>query len=85
MGPQVGDSNREHNSTPLRPDLISSQPAIIALISGAFLAGSTNIGEFLVFRFFAGAAAFMILAAVPVWLQSPAERIGNSQDADLDV
>ncbi|KIW14757.1 hypothetical protein PV08_07542 [Exophiala spinifera] len=43
-------------------------PAIIAVISGAFLAGSTNIGEFLLFRFFAGAAAFMILAAVPIWM-----------------
>ncbi|KIX01162.1 uncharacterized protein Z518_08887 [Rhinocladiella mackenziei CBS 650.93] len=43
-------------------------PAIIALVSGAFLAGGTNIGEFLLFRFFAGAAAFMILAAVPIWM-----------------
>ncbi|KAK5051348.1 hypothetical protein LTR84_003000 [Exophiala bonariae] len=43
-------------------------PAIIAVVSGAFLAGSTNIGQFLLFRFFAGAAAFMILAAVPIWM-----------------
>ncbi|OAP58544.1 hypothetical protein AYL99_07634 [Fonsecaea erecta] len=43
-------------------------PAVIAIVSGAFLAGSTNIGEFLLFRFFAGAAAFMILAAVPIWM-----------------
>ncbi|KAL6241017.1 hypothetical protein RBB50_012112 [Rhinocladiella similis] len=43
-------------------------PAFIAVVSGAFLAGSTNIGEFLLFRFFAGAAAFMILAAVPIWM-----------------
>jgi MFS family permease len=32
------------------------------------LAGSTNIAEFLVFRFVAGASAFMILAAVPIWM-----------------
>jgi MFS family permease len=38
------------------------------LISGAVLAGSTNIAVFLVFRFFAGAGAFMILAAVPIWM-----------------
>jgi MFS family permease len=40
--------------------------AILAIISGAVLAGSTNIIEFIIFRFVAGAAAFMILAAVPV-------------------
>lgn len=40
--------------------------AILAIISGAILAGSTNIAEFLVARFIAGASAFMILAAVPV-------------------
>ena len=32
------------------------------------MAGSTNFAEFLVFRFFAGAGAFMILAAVPIWM-----------------
>jgi hypothetical protein len=37
-------------------------------VSGAFLAGSTNIGEFLFFRFVSGAGTFMILAAVPVRL-----------------
>lgn len=42
------------------------QSAIIAIISGALLAGSTRIEVFLVFRFFAGASAFMSLAAVPV-------------------
>jgi MFS family permease len=43
-----------------------SQSSILAIISGAVLAGSTNIAEFLVMRFIAGASAFMILAAVPV-------------------
>ncbi|KAK3716662.1 hypothetical protein LTR37_006292 [Vermiconidia calcicola] len=42
--------------------------ALLCLISGAVLAGSTNIAVFLVFRFFAGAGAFMILAAVPIWM-----------------
>ncbi|KIW49678.1 hypothetical protein PV05_11332 [Exophiala xenobiotica] len=42
--------------------------AILCVISGAFLAGSTNIGEFIFFRFIAGAGAFMILAAVPIWM-----------------
>jgi MFS family permease len=32
------------------------------------LAGSTNIAEFLVFRFVAGASAFMILAAIPLYM-----------------
>jgi hypothetical protein len=44
------------------------QSAALCMISGAVLAGSTNIAVFLVFRFFAGAGAFMILAAVPIWM-----------------
>jgi hypothetical protein len=36
------------------------------MVSGAFLAGSVHIAMFLVFRFIAGAGAFMVLAAVPV-------------------
>lgn len=32
------------------------------------MAGSVHIAMFLVFRFFAGAGAFMILAAVPIWM-----------------
>ena len=39
---------------------------MLALISGAFLAGSVHIGMFLAFRFVAGAGAFMVLAAVPI-------------------
>lgn len=42
--------------------------ALYCLISGAFLAGSVHIAMFLVFRFVAGAGAFMILAAVPIWM-----------------
>jgi MFS family permease len=44
------------------------QSAILILVSGALLAGSVHIGMFLAFRFFAGAGAFMILAAVPIWM-----------------
>jgi MFS family permease len=46
--------------------LTLSQSASLAMISGAFLAGSVHIGMFLAFRFVAGAGAFMILAAVPI-------------------
>lgn len=45
----------------------TTQPAIVAVISGALLAGSVNVGMFIAFRFFAGAAAFMLLAAVPLY------------------
>ena len=63
--PRSGESlNQLFNDMPL----ISSQSAALAIISGAVLAGSTNIAEFLVFRFVAGASAFMILAAVPIWM-----------------
>jgi MFS family permease len=40
----------------------------VSYLSGAFLAGSINIGEFIVLRFIAGASAFMILAAIPIWM-----------------
>ena len=42
--------------------------AVITIISGALLAGSVHIGMFIAFRFVSGAGAFMILAAVPVWM-----------------
>ncbi|KAK6433487.1 hypothetical protein LTR95_010332 [Oleoguttula sp. CCFEE 5521] len=42
--------------------------ALIVLISGALLAGSVNVGMFIAFRFFNGAGAFMILSAVPIWM-----------------
>ena len=47
---------------------MGGQSALLCLISGAVLAGATNVAVFLVFRFFAGAGAFMILAAVPIWM-----------------
>ncbi|KIX98805.1 uncharacterized protein Z520_05266 [Fonsecaea multimorphosa CBS 102226] len=40
--------------------------AILAIVSGAIMAGSVNVGMFIAFRFVAGASAFMILAAVPI-------------------
>lgn len=43
---------------------------MLNVISAAFMAGSTNIGEFIFFRFVAGASAFMILGAVPVYTQA---------------
>lgn len=42
--------------------------AAITILSGALLAGSVHIGMFIAFRFVSGAGAFMILAAVPVWM-----------------
>jgi MFS family permease len=42
--------------------------AILIVVSGAFMAGSTNMGEFIFFRFISGAGSFMILAAVPIWM-----------------
>jgi MFS family permease len=40
----------------------------ITIFSGALLAGSVDVGMFIFFRFVSGAGAFMILAAVPVWM-----------------
>jgi sugar porter (SP) family MFS transporter len=42
--------------------------AVITILAGALLAGSVHIAMFIVFRFVSGAGAFMILAAVPVWM-----------------
>jgi MFS family permease len=42
--------------------------ALITLLSGALLAGSVHVAMFIVFRFFSGAGAFMILSAVPIWM-----------------
>ncbi|KAF2677245.1 MFS transporter [Lentithecium fluviatile CBS 122367] len=44
------------------------QSAILAVISGAGLASSVHIGMFIAFRLIAGAAAFVSLAAVPIWM-----------------
>ncbi|OAP54331.1 MFS transporter, SP family, sugar:H+ symporter [Fonsecaea erecta] len=43
-------------------------PAVLAIISGACMAGAVHIGMFIAFRFVAGASAFMVLAAVPVFM-----------------
>jgi sugar porter (SP) family MFS transporter len=42
--------------------------AFITLVAGACLAGSVNVVMFIFFRFVSGAGAFMILAAVPIWM-----------------
>lgn len=41
------------------------------------MAGSTNIGEFIFFRFLAGASAFMLLGAVPVCTKAPSRGYGQ--------
>lgn len=43
-------------------------PAALTVITGALLAGSVNIGMFIAVRPFSGAAAYMIVSAVPVWM-----------------
>ncbi|ETI25912.1 hypothetical protein G647_02689 [Cladophialophora carrionii CBS 160.54] len=40
--------------------------AALEILSGAIMAASVNVGVFIAFRFVAGAAVFMILAAVPI-------------------
>jgi MFS family permease len=42
--------------------------AAIVLVTSPLLAGSTNIGEFIVWRFFVGGGAWMMIAAVPIWM-----------------
>ncbi|KAK5136980.1 hypothetical protein LTR08_001487 [Meristemomyces frigidus] len=42
--------------------------AIITALSGALLAGSVNVAMFIFFRFTSGAGAFMLLSAVPIWM-----------------
>lgn len=42
--------------------------AFINLVAAAGLAGSTNIAMFILFRFIAGAGAFMIVTAIPIWI-----------------
>lgn len=43
-------------------------PAALTVVTGALLAGSVNISMFIAVRPFAGAAAYMIVSAVPVWM-----------------
>jgi MFS family permease len=58
---------------PLFADKWGRKPAIavcaaIILITGPLLAGTTNIGEFIVWRFFAGVGVWMMIGAVPIWI-----------------
>lgn len=53
---------------------------MLNLISGAVLAGSTNVGEFIAFRFIAGAGAFSILAAVPVSATTLQDTLSSEAD-----
>ncbi|KAK5245724.1 hypothetical protein LTR20_009222 [Exophiala xenobiotica] len=48
--------------------LIMSKSAPVVMATGALMAGSTNVGEFIVWRFFAGAGTWMMLSAVPIWM-----------------
>ncbi|KAH0847812.1 hypothetical protein AYO21_04018 [Fonsecaea monophora] len=43
-------------------------PALLIIVSGAVMAGSTNVAEFIVFRFFSGAGAYMFVAAPPLMM-----------------
>lgn len=43
-------------------------PIIFACIFAALLAGSVNIHMFIAFRFFAGMAAYNMVASIPVWM-----------------
>ena len=61
------------------------QPCILNIISAAFMAGSTNIGEFIFFRFVAGASAFMLLGAVPVCTAAVGtDNINTAADITID-
>ncbi|KAH6961814.1 general substrate transporter [Ilyonectria sp. MPI-CAGE-AT-0026] len=42
--------------------------ALIIVISGAVLAGSVNVGQFIFFRFISGAGAYMMISAVTLWM-----------------
>jgi hypothetical protein len=43
----------------------SYESAILIIVSGAIMAGSIHVAEFIVFRFFSGAASYMLVAAPP--------------------
>lgn len=57
MGPEMGDRlcQKCHLRSASHSIANYEQSATYTLISGAFLGGSTNIGEFIFFRFMAGA------------------------------
>lgn len=43
-------------------------PCFITILASALMAGSVNIAMFIFFRFVSGLGAFMLLAAIPVWM-----------------
>lgn len=47
-------------------------PTVVTIVCAALLAGSVNIEMFITFRFFAGMAAYSLVAAVPVWISEVA-------------
>lgn len=47
-------------------------PTVLNVVCAALLAGSVNIEMFIAFRFFAGMAAYSLVAAVPVWISEVA-------------
>lgn len=47
-------------------------PTAVGVIAAAFLTGSVNIQMFIAFRFFAGGAAYSLVAAVPIWMSEVA-------------
>jgi hypothetical protein len=84
MGQEVGSRSGTfiHNLIENAFSTDRLQPSILIIVSGAFLAGSTNIGEFLFFRFVSGAGTFMILAAVPV---SPTDELTVTESNFLQI
>jgi len=53
------------------------------LFSAALMAGSVNVGMFIVFRFFSGAGAFMSLSAAPTWMSEVAPPANRGLLVDL--
>lgn len=50
----------------------------MSLIASAGLAGSVHIGMFIAFRFLAGAGGFMLVAAIPIWLNEVSPRASEA-------
>lgn len=47
-------------------------PTAVSVVAAACLTGSVNIEMFIAFRFFAGGAAYSLVAAVPIWMSEVA-------------
>lgn len=62
--------------------LTKRKPALLTVISGAALCGSTNIGVFITFRFFSGAGCWMSMAAAALMMSelAPARIRGACVD-----